>query len=171
MTSQLRQIFQASQAVHGADDVTTPSFQSQVNSMSICGPQIDTLIYYYRLSCVGFSYKVKCSGMGSALYRSSTGRLFIKEQYLTSKNTVPLPLHCTIQLKPPQLTGRTSICPLINVTRIKLEFQISVSLRRNFLVCICRSRIGPRQVLGLLLKVHERINAAYSQGHISIESF
>ena len=39
MTSQLRHNFQASQAVHGADDIMTPRF-SQVNSLSICGPQV-----------------------------------------------------------------------------------------------------------------------------------
>ena len=51
MTSQLRHNFRASQTVHGADDVMTPHFHSQVNSMSVCGPQADTLIYYNRLEC------------------------------------------------------------------------------------------------------------------------
>ena len=45
MTSQLRHFFQASQAVHGADDVTTPPFKSQVHSLRVCGPQVDTLIH------------------------------------------------------------------------------------------------------------------------------
>ena len=40
MTAQLCHNFQASQAVHGADDVT-----SQVNSVGVCGPQVDTLIF------------------------------------------------------------------------------------------------------------------------------
>ena len=45
MTSQLRQNVQASQAVLGADDVTTLHFLSQVYSLSIWGPQVDTLVY------------------------------------------------------------------------------------------------------------------------------
>ena len=45
MTSQLRQNVQASHAVHGADDVMTPHFQSRVNSLSVCCPQVDTLFY------------------------------------------------------------------------------------------------------------------------------
>ena len=45
MTSQLGHNFQASQAEHGADDIHIPQFKSQVNSLSICGPQVDTLIY------------------------------------------------------------------------------------------------------------------------------
>ena len=45
MTSQFRQDFQTSQAVLVADDITTQYFKSQVNSLSICGPQVDTLIY------------------------------------------------------------------------------------------------------------------------------
>ena len=45
MTSQLRRYFQVSQAVRGADDIATLHFQSQVNSLSVCGPQVDTLIY------------------------------------------------------------------------------------------------------------------------------
>ena len=44
MTSQLCQIFQASQAVHGADDIMPPRFLCQVNSLSIYGPQVDTFI-------------------------------------------------------------------------------------------------------------------------------
>ena len=40
MTSLFRHYFQASQAVHEADEVTTPHFQSQVNSLSICGPKL-----------------------------------------------------------------------------------------------------------------------------------
>ena len=42
MTSQLCHHFQASQAVHGADDITTLHFY---NSLIIFGPQVDTLIY------------------------------------------------------------------------------------------------------------------------------
>ena len=45
MTSQLGLNFQASQAVHGADDNKIPQFKSQVNYLSFCGPQVDTLIY------------------------------------------------------------------------------------------------------------------------------
>ena len=51
MTSQLCHCFQTSQAVHGADDITTPNFQIEVNSLSICGPQVDTLIYGSRPEC------------------------------------------------------------------------------------------------------------------------
>ena len=40
MTSQLRYYFQASQAVRGADDVSTPHFYSQVNSLSVFGPKL-----------------------------------------------------------------------------------------------------------------------------------
>ena len=43
MTSQLCRNFHASQAVHGADDITTPNFKSQVSSMSLCSPQIALL--------------------------------------------------------------------------------------------------------------------------------
>ena len=43
MTSQLRHFFQAIQAVHVADDITTPQFLSQVNSLRVCGTQVDTL--------------------------------------------------------------------------------------------------------------------------------
>ena len=39
MTSQLRHYFQASQAMHGADDVTT-----LLESGQCSGPQVDTLI-------------------------------------------------------------------------------------------------------------------------------
>ena len=45
MTPQLHQNCQTSQAMDGADDITTPRFLSQVNSLSVCGPQVDTLIY------------------------------------------------------------------------------------------------------------------------------
>ena len=38
-----RKKFQASQAAQ-ADDITTPNFQSQVNSLRICGPQVDAII-------------------------------------------------------------------------------------------------------------------------------
>ena len=38
MTSQLCHNFQASQAVHRADDFTSPNFYGQVNSLSVCGP-------------------------------------------------------------------------------------------------------------------------------------
>ena len=41
MISQICHNFQASQGVHGADDVKNLSFQSQVNSMSTSGPQVD----------------------------------------------------------------------------------------------------------------------------------
>ena len=41
MTSQLCHSFQASQAVHGADDVTAGNCLSQVNSIGVCGPQVD----------------------------------------------------------------------------------------------------------------------------------
>ena len=51
MTSKLCHNFKASQAVHGADDITIPHFQSQVNSLSICGPLVDTRIYCQRLEC------------------------------------------------------------------------------------------------------------------------
>ena len=40
MTSQLRHNFLASQAVHGADDVITPHFKSQVDSLGVCGPKL-----------------------------------------------------------------------------------------------------------------------------------
>ena len=49
VTSQLRHNNQASQVLHGADDITTLNFYNQVNSMSIVGPQVDTLFYYSRL--------------------------------------------------------------------------------------------------------------------------
>ena len=51
MTSQLRRFFQASQAVHGADDITTLPIQTQVNSRGVCGPQVVTLIYYIAPEC------------------------------------------------------------------------------------------------------------------------
>ena len=41
MTSQLRHYFQACQA----DDITSLHFKSQVNSLSVCGPQVDSFIY------------------------------------------------------------------------------------------------------------------------------
>ena len=43
MTSLL--YFQATQAVHGADDITILHFQTQVNYLSVCGPQVDTLFF------------------------------------------------------------------------------------------------------------------------------
>ena len=46
MTSQLCHNFQTSQAVHGADDITTLYFKSQVYSISICHSQS---WYYYLL--------------------------------------------------------------------------------------------------------------------------
>ena len=49
MTSQLRHFFQASQAVHGTDDVTSPYFLSQVY-WSLWS-QVDTLICYRELEC------------------------------------------------------------------------------------------------------------------------
>ena len=44
MTSQLRHNFAASQAVHGADDITAPHFYSQVNSLSFCGFKVKLLL-------------------------------------------------------------------------------------------------------------------------------
>ena len=46
------QLCHNSRGVHRADDVTTPNFKTQVNSVSICGPQVDTLIYYSKLECL-----------------------------------------------------------------------------------------------------------------------
>ena len=43
--------FQARQGVHWTYDVISLNFKSQVNSLSICGPQVDALIYYRRLEC------------------------------------------------------------------------------------------------------------------------
>ena len=51
MTSRLSQNFQASQAVNGADDITTPLFWSRSNLWAICGRQFDTLIYKRGLEC------------------------------------------------------------------------------------------------------------------------
>ena len=45
MTSQLCHYFQATQAVHGADGIINLHFQSQVISLSVCGLQVDPLIY------------------------------------------------------------------------------------------------------------------------------
>ena len=45
MTSQLCHYFQATQAVHGADGIINLHLQSQVISLSVCGLQVDTLIY------------------------------------------------------------------------------------------------------------------------------
>ena len=57
MILQLRHNFQACQAVHGADDITTPIFYSQINSVSVCNPQVDeTLIYYRRLKPYSFVF-------------------------------------------------------------------------------------------------------------------
>ena len=62
MTLQLSRNFHASQAVHGADDVTTLHFKSQVNALSVCGPQVKNLIYDRRLGAppysVNFGWKV-----------------------------------------------------------------------------------------------------------------
>ena len=56
MTSQLRHNFQASQAVHEAVDITALHFQTQVNSLSVCGPQVDALNYLRGLECpIGFA--------------------------------------------------------------------------------------------------------------------
>ena len=52
MTSQLCHNFQASQAVHWADYIRTPNFEILVNSMSTCGPQVDTLIYLLLMARV-----------------------------------------------------------------------------------------------------------------------
>ena len=46
MTSQFCHNFPTSQAVQGAADATTLNFKSQVNSLSVCGPKVDTLIFY-----------------------------------------------------------------------------------------------------------------------------
>ena len=51
MTTQLRYNFQASPAVHGADDITAPHLWSQVNAVNMCGPRVDTLIDNRRLEC------------------------------------------------------------------------------------------------------------------------
>ena len=56
MASQLRHNFQASQTMHGTDEATIPNFQSQVNSLSICGPQDNSLIYCRRLECPALFY-------------------------------------------------------------------------------------------------------------------
>ena len=48
MASQLGHNFQA---LHGADYATTLNFKSQFNTLSIWGPQVDTVIYYYRQEC------------------------------------------------------------------------------------------------------------------------
>ena len=42
MTSQLNHNFQVSQAVRGADDISNTRFKRQINSISICGPQVDS---------------------------------------------------------------------------------------------------------------------------------
>ena len=64
MTSQLHRNLLASQAVHGADDITTPIFLSQVNDMSICCPQVDSFNYYSMLEylphCINFGIVVSC---------------------------------------------------------------------------------------------------------------
>ena len=49
MASQLHHYFQVSLAVHVANGITTPHFYSQVNYLSILGPQVDALIYYRGL--------------------------------------------------------------------------------------------------------------------------
>ena len=56
MSSQIRHNFQPSQAVHGADDIITLHFQSQVNSLSVRGPQVDALIFCWRLECPTLFY-------------------------------------------------------------------------------------------------------------------
>ena len=53
MTSELRQNFQASQAVHWADDITTPH---QVNCLSICGPKL--ILLFTRESRSGQIYSI-----------------------------------------------------------------------------------------------------------------
>ena len=57
MTSQLRHNFQANQAVHGADDVTTANFQNQVNFMSFCGPKF--LILFTAAGWGALPYSIK----------------------------------------------------------------------------------------------------------------
>ena len=39
--------------MHGSDGIITPSL---VNSMSACGPQVETLIYYIRVECSTLLY-------------------------------------------------------------------------------------------------------------------
>ena len=55
MTSQLCHNFQAIQAVHGADDVTSPHFKSLVNSLSVCVPQVDGLIAVPRFVVIALT--------------------------------------------------------------------------------------------------------------------
>ena len=56
MTSQLYHNFLASRELHGAGDITIPNFYSQVYSTRVCGPHIDTLIFYSWLECPTLFY-------------------------------------------------------------------------------------------------------------------
>ena len=67
MTSQLRQNFQASQAAHGAIDITTLHLYSQVNSLSVGGPQVNTLFYYRWLKYPTFFYLLE-NGVKNIIY-------------------------------------------------------------------------------------------------------
>ena len=57
MTSQLRQKFWASQAVHGYYDIMTPPLPGQVIDMKIWTPQVLTLIKYTSRECPTFLYQ------------------------------------------------------------------------------------------------------------------
>ena len=57
MTSQICYNFQACQAVHWAEDITTLHFQSQVYSLSVCGPQV------YR-----YSYLLQKAGLPNLIH-------------------------------------------------------------------------------------------------------
>ena len=46
------------QAVDGADDITTQHFQSQVNCLSVRGPQVDSLISQRGLECPTLFFKL-----------------------------------------------------------------------------------------------------------------
>ena len=69
MASQIRHIFQANQAAHGADDVTALLFESQVNSLSICSPQADTLSLGFEPGSISF------------IFQSSTIRAYVIKFY------------------------------------------------------------------------------------------
>ena len=57
MTPSLHHSFRTTQAAHGAGDITTPNFLSQVNFMSICTPQVDSLDSSTQLSSISFGGK------------------------------------------------------------------------------------------------------------------
>ena len=80
-------LLQASQAVHGADFITTSQFMSQVISVRICGCQVDTLFYYSRLLCpiffpltcwdlITFSINVTITDSGDPFF-AHTPQMFI----------------------------------------------------------------------------------------------